>query len=235
MVDLTAEMAQLWTSLGPPVPGFGRVISFVSATPGEGVSTIAREFAIFAAERVKRNVWLVELGVPASAQVGAIVAERGRYGPLGREASGSPDGSAFFVVQPPLKGADGRRWPPGRYLAGHRVDNRRLWVTRFRRELMRPGQSVQVTPGADYWNALRRHADLVVIDAPAASASQAATLVAPCADATVLVVAADQGDLQRTARLRDAVTAAGGRCAGVVFNRTSPEAETPKFLKAMLP
>jgi hypothetical protein len=233
MVDLASEMAQLWTSLGPPVPGYGRVVAFVSATPGEGVSTIAREFAAFAAERVRRNVWLVELGVPACSQVRAIVEERARYGPLGREVAASPDGSAFFAVQPSPRGPDGRPWPAGRYLAGHRVANRRLWVTRFRRELLRPGQSVRVIPTADYWNALRRHADLVVIDAPAASSSKAAMITAPFADVTVLVVAADSGDMQRAAQLRDSIVAAGGRCAGVMVNRARPRAEPPNFLRAI--
>ena len=92
MVDLASEMAQLWTSLGPSVPGFGRVVSFVSATPGEGVSTIAREFAAFAAERVRRNVWLVELGVPDyPAGEGHRRGSRERYGPArarGRRLAG---------------------------------------------------------------------------------------------------------------------------------------------------
>ncbi|HVY35467.1 MAG TPA: sugar kinase [Caulobacteraceae bacterium] len=233
MVDLASEMAQLWTSLGPPIPGYGRVISFVSATSGEGVSTIAREFAAFAAERVKRNVWLVELGVPATSQARAFVEDRMRYGPLGREAAGSPDGSAFFVVQPAMRGPDGRPWPNGRYLAAHRVGERRLWLTRFRRELMRPGQTARVVPSGDYWSALRKHADLVVIDAPAASQSQAAMIVAPFADITVLVVAADKGDAGRANLLKDSIIAAGGRCAGVVFNRTT--AEPAGFLRTRLP
>ena len=162
MVDLASEMAQLWTSLGPPIPGYGRVISFVSATSGEGVSTIAREFAAFAAERVKRNVWLVELGVPTTSQARAFVGDRMRYGPLGREAAGSPDGSAFFVVQPAMRGPDGRPWPNGRYLAAHRVGERRLWLTRFRRELMRPGQTARVVPSGEYWSAL--HLDGMAAD-----------------------------------------------------------------------
>lgn len=233
MVDLASEMAQLWTSLGPPLPGRGRVMSFVSAEAGEGVSTIAREFAAFAAERVRRNVWLVELGVPACTQVRALVEERTRYGPLGREAAASPDGSAFFAVRPVMHGPDGRPWPDGRYLAAHRVADRRLWVTRFRRELMRPGQTVQVVASDAYWSALRRHADLVVIDAPAALRSRSALIVAPFVDLTVLVVATDKGNMERAAALKDSITAAGGYCAGVVFNRTG--AETPKVRKAVLP
>jgi Mrp family chromosome partitioning ATPase len=235
MVDLASEMAQLWTSLGPPIPDRGRVITFVSATPGEGASTIAREFASFAAERVRRNVWLVDLSIPECAQVRAILEERERYGALGREAAASPDGSAFFSVTPTMRGADGRPWPHGRYLAAHQVANRRLWVTRFRRELMRQGQRISLAAGGDYWKAMRKHADLVVIDAPAASASPAALMTSAFSDTTVIVVAADKGDMRRAALLRDSIVGAGGRCAGVVFNRAEAPIEPSRFLKALLP
>ena len=48
----------------------------------------------------------------------------------------------------------------------------------------------------------------------------------------VLVVAADQPDVQAPARLRDAMQGAGGRVAGVFFNRT--QVETPGFMRAFL-
>ena len=211
---------------------------FVAATPGEGVSTVAREFAAFASDRVKRNVWLVELGVPGFAQVQALAEERDRYGVLGKEAAASPDGSAFFAVRPQARGADGQAWPDGRYLAAHRVGERKLWVTRFRRELLRQGQAVRQIPSGRYWEALRKHADLVVVDAPAASESPAATMTAPFADMTVIVAAADSGDMNRAAAVRDSIVAAGGRCAGVFINRAPPTpAESGGFnlLKALRP
>jgi hypothetical protein len=48
----------------------------------------------------------------------------------------------------------------------------------------------------------------------------------------VLVVAADAGAARPPGMLRDALNAAGGRCAGLVFNRA--RVEPPKFLKALL-
>jgi hypothetical protein len=225
MVDLASEMSQLWTSLGPPIPDRGRVITFVSAVPGEGASTIAREFAAFAADRVRRNVWLVDMAIPDCGQVRAILEERARFGALGREAAASPNGSVFFTVSPSMRRPDGHPWPDARYLAAHQVAERRLWVTRFRRELMRQGQSVSLTPGGDYWSVLRKHADLVVIDAPAASASPAALMTAPFADTMVIVMTADKGDMRRAVLLRDQIVQAGGRCAGVVFNKAPDPAQ----------
>ncbi|MDD3836297.1 MAG: sugar kinase, partial [Phenylobacterium sp.] len=61
MVDLSAEMAGLWASLGAPAAGAGRIVQFIAARRGEGASTVAREFAHFAARRAGRSVWLVDL------------------------------------------------------------------------------------------------------------------------------------------------------------------------------
>jgi hypothetical protein len=52
-------------------------------------------------------------------------------------------------------------------------------------------------------------------------------------DFTVLVVAADSGDAAAPAALKEAILNAGGRVAGLVFNRAA--AEPPNFLKAIIP
>jgi Mrp family chromosome partitioning ATPase len=233
MVNLTAEMAQLWASLGAPQPGRGRVVQFAAAARGEGVSTIAREFARFAAGRASRPVWLVDLDLASDGQFAAISAEPGRYGPIGRAAAASPDGSAFFAIQPTGRDPRGRLTPDSHYFCASPVGGGRLWVVRMRRERLAPGQSAQLAPSADYWNALRRHAELVVIDAPAADRSQAAVSMAPFVDLTVLVVAAEGHDTRGPAALRDAIEQTGGRCAGIVFNRA--RIEPPKFLRALMP
>jgi Mrp family chromosome partitioning ATPase len=233
MVDLTSEMGQLWTSLGPWVPGRARVVQFVAAKKGEGTSTIAREFARLAVQRARRAVWLVDLDLADSPQHSAILGDAKRFGGLGPETTASPDGSTFLSVQPPTHGPDGRPWPDARYVAARQVGGRQFWVTRFRRELLRPGQQPHIIPSEAYWTALRQHADVVVIDAPSADRSNTALAVAPFADTTVIVVTADEGDVRRTTALRDGISQAGGHCAGIVFNRA--QVETPSFIKAILP
>ena len=233
MVDLTSEMAQLWTSLGPWVPGRCRVIQFVAASQGEGTSTIARAFARLACERVRRAVWLIDLDLADQGQHAAIQADPEQFGALGPETLASPDGSMFFSIQPPLLGPDRRPWPDARYMSAQRVGTRSLWVTRFRGELLRGAQQPYIAPSDAYWSALRQHADVVVLDAPSADRSTAALAIAPFADATVIVVTADDGDVKRTTALRDGITGAGGRCAGLVFNRA--QVQTPAFIRAILP
>jgi hypothetical protein len=233
MVDLTSEMAQLWASLGAPRPGRGRVIQFVSAASGEGTSTIAREFARFATGRVARPVWLIDLDLLSEGQAGGVAADPRRFGSLGKPTAATPDGSVFFTVQPPLRDSQQRPAPDARYLYAQPAMGGKLWVTRFRRDRIRTGQQVHLLPTGDYWAALRRHADLVVLDAPSADRSSACLTTAPFVDCSVLVVSADQPDTTAPAALRDAIMGAGGRCAGVVFNRA--EVEPPPFLKVAQP
>ena len=230
MVDLSSEMAELWTSLGAPAAGRGRVIQITAARRGEGASTVARELALFAARRAGRSVWLVDLDLLSAPQHAAIAEGEARYGALAEPAQASPDGSMFFTVQPPAYTPTGEAWPDAGYLAAHRVGPARWWVTRFQRERLAQRQGVHVLPTGRYWDALRNVVDLVIVDGPSPERSRAALTVAPFMDQIVIVVAADQPDVGAPARLRDAIAAAGGDVTGLFFNRGV--VRPPALLKA---
>ena len=233
MVDLSVEASELWTSLGAQSPGRGRTVQLVAARRGEGVSTLARELALAAARRGDLTVWLVDLDLLSSPQHDAFASEAARFGDLGPPVAASPDGSMFFTVQPPGVTKDGLGIPDASYLQAHRLGELRLWVTRFRREALTGRQGVHVLPTREYWNALRKHADVIIVDCPSVDRSQAAIALAPAMDQTVLVVAADEPDIAAPAALRDALSAAGAQVSGLFFNRAV--VETPDFLKALLP
>jgi hypothetical protein len=57
--------------------------------------------------------------------------------------------------------------------------------------------------------------------------------LAPFVDATVLVAAANEREMQSPAILRSALQAAGGRVAGLFYNKV--EITPPAFLKAVMP
>jgi Mrp family chromosome partitioning ATPase len=221
MVDLTAEMADLWAALGPPTPGRGRVLQFVSARTGEGTSTVAREFARLAAVRARRPAWLIDADVYDQSQLSAVGMEPARFGPVQGHASASPDGSAFFTIHPPLKNREGKPLPDSHLLHARAVLGGRLWVTRLRNEALHVAQRAQFLASPRYWDAMRRHADYVIVDSPAADRSDAAIALAPYMDATVMVVAADEKSVVEPAELRVALEGAEGQVAGMVFNRVS--------------
>ena len=218
MLDLNAEMAELWGSLGATAPGRPRLIQFVAARGGEGVSSVARAFALFAARRANRSVWLIDLDLMANGQFAAVAA--------------SPDDSMFFTVRPAQNGPNSTVVSDARYLAAHGLKGARFWVTRLRSEALAPRQFPYIVPDGRYWQVMRNHADLIVVDCPAANRSQVALITAPFMDQTVLVVAANEPEVRPPLLLRDAISVAGGHCAGVFLNKTN--AEPPGFLRSIL-
>ncbi|NBW06731.1 MAG: hfsB [Caulobacteraceae bacterium] len=232
MVDLTTEMAGLWAALGPGPAHRGRVIQFASAGTGEGASTVAREFARLAAVRARKPVWLVDADLAQQGQQETVAAEVERFGRLGSPAAASPDGSVFYAVTPPLMGRDGKLVDPARLMTARPCLGGRLWVTRFRAETLRSGQRAEPLPDARYWDAMRKHAETVVIDAPAADRNDVAITLAPYVDATILVVAAESTSPNEPVILRDEIEAVGGRIAGVVVNRSTYK--PPSFLRRLV-
>lgn len=237
-LDLTLEMGKLAASLGPLAspagPEQGRVIQFAAARAREGASTVAREFARFIAARARRPVWLVDADLTAGiSQYAVMASNQAHFGPLGQAAAGTPDGSIFFRLSPPAVDEQGAPVPDARFLVAHPVGGPKLWVTRFRQERLTGEQTAQAIASPAYWNALRRHADLIVVDAPAADRSQTSVMLAPAMDATVLVMAADDNQTHEAAILKGALQGAGGRVAGLFLNKV--EIEPPSFLKAVMP
>ena len=231
MVDLTSEMAGLWAALGPPPAHRGRVIQIAAANTGEGASTVAREFARLAAVRARKPVWLIDADLAQQGQQDAVAAAPDRFGKLGPASAASPDGTVFYAVTPPVVGRDGKPVAAGRLMTAKACLGGRLWVTRFMTESLRSGQRAEPLSDPHYWDAMRGHADTVVIDAPSADRSDVAILLAPYVDFTVLVVAAGTTSANEPVILRDEIEAVGGRIAGVVVNRSTYKA--PPFLSRL--
>ena len=232
MVDLTTEMAGLWAALGPGPAHRGRVIQFVCASTGEGASTVAREFSRLAAVRARKPVWLVDADLAQQGQQEFIAAEPDRFGRMGAAAAASPDGSVFYAVTPAVLGRDGKPIDPARLMTARPCLGGRLWVTRFRAETLRSGQRAEPLPDPRYWDIMRRHADTVIIDAPAADRNDLAITLAPYVDATILIVAAEGASPNEAVALRDEIEAVGGRIAGVVVNRSTYK--PPAFLRRLV-
>jgi hypothetical protein len=232
MVDLTSEMAGLWAALGAPPAHRGRVLQFVAANPGEGTSTVAREFARLAAVRARKPVWLIDADFAQQSQLRAVADEVERFGRLGGPVVASPDGSSFFAVTPRVTGKDGRPVAAARLMTARPCLGGRLWVTLFRADMLGADQRVEALPDARYWDAMRKHADTVIIDAPAAQRSDLGLTLAPFVDSSIMVVAAEATGAAETLALRDEIESVGGRIAGAVMNRSTYQ--PPAFLKRVL-
>lgn len=231
MVDLTREMADLMEALKggarASATGRGRAILFVAACGGEGVSTVAREYARCEAAFAKRPVWLIDADLRRQSQLEAVLDEPARFGPPGPVSAATPDGSVFFALSP--KALDENRQPvsDSQYLIARSFLDKRLWVTRIRDHLLLPGQKTRLFEQSSYWQALRPHAQAILVDAPAFDRSDAALQLAPLMDGVVMVVSEGEGDVDARLSLKTEIEQAGGRLLGMVYNKASGAAGLP--------
>lgn len=231
MVDLTAEMAGLWTALGAAPAHRGRLIMFVSAVKGEGTTTVSREFARLAAVRATKPVWLIDANLTSQEQQVHMVQNPDRFGRAGDTVSGSPDGSCFFTIKPPFVDSKGQRVRPARLLTARPFLGRRLYATRFQQELLKAGQSAGVLKQGDYWAGLSRHVEAVIVDVPSVDTHDAALMIAPFMDDVVIVVG-ENAAVEPPLKLKEQIISAGGRVTGMVINRASYK--PPKLMQKFM-
>ncbi|WP_140984642.1 CpsD/CapB family tyrosine-protein kinase [Asticcacaulis tiandongensis] len=226
MVDLTKEMADLMSALGRPQGAQGRTLMFVSAYDGEGVSTVAREYARCEAAFSKRPVWLVDADVRRQGQLDTILTEEARFGPPGPVSRATPDGSVFFTLTP--KSRSEQAQSDAHLLIARPFLDKRLWVTRLRDDKIEQGQRVKLIAETPYWQVLKQHAQTVIIDVAAFERADHAVHLAAQVDGIVMVVAEGQGDINSRVALKTALEQAGGRILGLVYNRARATIGSPR-------
>lgn len=212
MVDLTSEMLDLWTGLGPP-PANGRMVVIASPHSGAGASTVSREFARVAAVRARRPVWLVDADLPRQGQAHAVARAPERFGRLGPARPAVVSGTTFLTA----RGAMAQAAPVVRPALGGR-----LWVTQ-----VPPGAAQPALREDDrFWTLLRRLAGAIVVDAPALDRSDDALILGSFADAVVLVLSPGDRDSPDALQARDLFFAVGAPVSGVVLNEVQAGAGT---------
>jgi len=222
MRDLREDLEPIWrTAMRVPTIGDGgRVILFVSALNGEGTTSVATSFACLAARRSEKQAWLIDLDLRRNAVFRGFETRFARdIGRPGRAYDASLRQPPIYSIAPRLE--DVRQ---EKLLTAHDVEGLPLLITRFRNERLTEGQKVQLKPAPEWWAALRRMADWIVVDAPALQRSRAAMTLASAADAIVLVVEADRTSAAEIASARRDLQASGGNVIGVVMNRVGADA-----------
>ena len=192
---------------------------FISAYQGEGTSTIAREYARVEAAMASRPVWLIDADLRQQSQLRAMADEPHRFGKPGPLSQATPDGSMFFEVTPSARDRNNKPVPAAKYLVARPFFENKLWVTRFREQNLDPGQKVFVEPQTSYWKALRRHAQTIVVDAPAMECAQSGLGLCAHMDAVIMVVSEDTGDMAHRQRLKNHIERNGGRVLGLFYNK----------------
>ena len=221
MMDLRSDIDDTWRAMSRlPSRGGGRVLMFMAARAGEGVSSIAASFAALAAQRSSRGVWLIDLDLMGNLQFRRF--NQGpfarSFGPLGRAFSADLGKISFYSLSPPSS------QPNPNYLVVHRAGESRLLVSRFRTEELSVGQQVRIRTGAGYWRKVREIADWVIVDAPSLERSGAGLAICSQMDASIMVLRADSTPVEEASRLAREIEGHGGVCAGLVMNQVRADA-----------
>lgn len=184
---------------------------FIGARRTDGVPEIARAFAELSASRAPRSAWLLDLNFFTGGQFEAFGGEEaGLQGPFDMTFGRAP----FWRAVP--RAPDGGQGEGA--LVSYRTTDPKLFVSRFRRDVLGPGQKLQVAPAPEYWRALRNAVDMTVVEAPALESSRAGLAIAPDMDGIVLVIDGQSGDARDAMELRDEVLSRGGRWLGIVWS-----------------
>jgi protein-tyrosine kinase len=190
---MEGEMLALHGNLDPLFPDDShRVIQFLGSQPGEGVSTIIREYAWLVVATFGYRVLILD----------ACEAEGGQQ--------------AFFGV------GDGTGWDQAvkehvpLEAAVPRVDGTTLYVTGFSRS--GPAVRVQKTQVTQFFGRLREMFDLVLIDSPPATTARSMNFK-PWIDGIVLVVEAEKTRWPVVENVKVRILNSGNRILGMVFNK----------------
>jgi Mrp family chromosome partitioning ATPase len=209
-VSLQDEARNLYGLLNPSLaPGKGLVIQFIGANQGEGVSTIAREFALVASQYTAAPTLLLDF------DWGRGVQER------------------FFQLPSHLRDY-GVPYPAPDWT----LDSTRLLRSSSREEscqlrFMRVGvthlvlgqlicadpSTIRICNVPEFWETVRGTCPITVVDSPSASRSIDGLTISGSMDAVVVVVAAESSRAHAVQHLCDKLRSQNAPIVGLVLNK----------------
>lgn len=236
MPALGDEMTRLFFVLNPPLEGGASCyVQFIGPSEGEGVSLIAREFALAAARHIEGHVLLLDLDATGVSQ----------FDSLGEE----PNRIRFGEIGPPIAIRESPLWSN---LAGmwsysadsqasrdttplatyHRVGEGNLFVSRMNHEMIARHGRPRISGSQKFWQSLGEVFQVIVIDSPPPTVGFDGLAVCKFCDATLLVVSAEHTRRPVAINLRNQILDNDGHIGGIVFNRR--QMHIPAFIYRLL-
>ena len=218
----------------PREDGRGQIVAIVSPKSTSGTSYVCRHLALTGAEHYGAHghrVCLIDLDLSQQEQSAYFQSENAQshhgsvHGPYDATFGETP----FWQVSPDAVAADGSRQGDGLYCSLHLIAETGLAFTQFQWSQIKHGQAVHVPHVRDYWQKIREHFALVIIDTPAFERSDTALTVIPEADKTVIVNQTSQSESPENADLAARIKAAGGQCAGMILNGGATDGAVARY------
>jgi protein-tyrosine kinase len=195
-VEMGEEMLSLYKVIDTRLPDMkSRALQFIGSRPGEGTSTIAREFARIAAERIGHRVLLLDADRYERTQ------------------------SKFYSVQSQPSWAQAIEEPAEVGRTIHRVGESSLFVSPSSNSSTPTPELFNSPRFEEFWASIKLNFDLVLIDSPALTISPDALAIASKVDGVILVVEAEKTRWRTAKHVREQIERVGGNILGIVFNK----------------
>jgi Mrp family chromosome partitioning ATPase len=214
-MSLAPEVCRLFTLINPIlVPGQGLTVQFIGAHPNEGVSTIARDFALTAAQYINEPVLLLDLDTHQDSHFNHF---RQVLKQLGSPANIESTLDLDIDLSPLIGGFNPVHSSPVLF---HALPEIRLILGRLDTKLdTSPGQVPCILNRPQVWDELRSRFMLTVVDSSPSNQSFDSIVISGAMDAVVLVVRAESTRIPVVENLRDRLVAQGAPLVGLVLNQ----------------
>jgi hypothetical protein len=215
-ISLSNDVSRLFSLLNPEfVNGQGLVIEFIGSQSGEGVSTIARDFALTAAQHVNGPVLLLDFDWGQDSHFKhfqRLIKQRGDRIDLEPTLTLDIDLSPLIGVSGPFT--------TDTPLTFHGLLEIGLILGRTEAYLRNmPGRKPCILNQPDIWARLRSHFMLTVVDSPPSSQSYDGIMLSSAMDAVIMVVRAESTRAPVAKDLRDRLIAQNAPLLGMILNQ----------------
>lgn len=194
--EMGEEMLSLYKIIDTILPHTkSKVIQFIGAREGEGVSTIVREFAQVSADLIGHTVLLLD-------------ADRHR-----------PTQSRYFEIESDYGWIEALKKGEQVGKALHRVGKSKLFMSPSMNSSVSTPEIFNSPMFDSLCQNLKTDFDMVLIDSAPLTVSPDGLAIASKVDGVLLVVEAEKTRWQTVRRVRDSITRVGGNILGVVLNK----------------
>lgn len=216
LISLPYDSSRLFSIMNPVfVAGQGLVVQFIGSNPGEGVSTITRDFALTAAQYTNEPVLLLDFDWGRDSHF-TYFQQAFKQQSLNIDLESTLNLSVDVSPLVGLSGPSGTVAP----LTFHRLPGIGLILGRTSLALRAmPERTPCILSQPNIWDELRSHFILTVVDSPPSNQSYDGIVLSGSMDAVVLVVRAESTRRPVVENLRDRLIAQGAPLVGLVLNQ----------------
>ena len=200
-MDFENEMITLNQAVAALLPNVQKkIIQFIGARQGEGVSTIAREFALTAANTLGQSVLLIDANYRNPVQHSFL-------------------GIKFFKIEAEHDCGDGLDNRLTDEKAMYQVGDSKLFLYPTFPLFSLASQGGSSSKIKDFFEKLKLRFDLILIDSPPMTGSPESIALCKSVDGFILVCEADKTRWPVIENVKDRIIKNGGNILGVVFNK----------------